>query len=139
MEHKKILSYFQVKSSHGNKSQCICPAHNDKQASLTITEGGVSALLYCHAGCRIENILQAVGLKKSDLFYQERRSDSSWKTYVEEREKKKIEAVYHYTMITNNQYAFTKLRLQGKKILYGILEKERFTYGLRGKDRKSVV
>ena len=94
MEHKKILSYFQVKSSHGNKSQCICPAHNDKQASLTITEGGVSALLYCHAGCRIENILQAVGLKKSDLFYQERRSDSSWKTYVEEREKKKIEAVY---------------------------------------------
>ncbi len=138
MEHKKILSYFQVKSSHGNKSQCICPAHNDKQASLTITEGGVSALLYCHAGCRIENILQAVGLKKSDLFYQERRSDSSWKTYVEEREKKKIEAVYHYTMITNNQYAFTKLRLQGKKILYGILEKERFTYGLRGKTRKDL-
>ncbi len=133
MEHKKILSYFQVKSSHGNKSQCICPAHKDNQASLTITEGSVSALFCCHAGCKTEDVLQAVGLKMSDLFYEEKRTSSSWQAYVESREKRKIEAVYNYVSL-NGSYAFTKVRMQGKKMLYGILENERFTYGLRGRN-----
>lgn len=137
MEHKKILSYFQVKSSHGNKSQCICPAHKDNQASLTITEGSVSALFCCHAGCKTEDVLQAVGLKMSDLFYEEKRTSSSWQAYVESREKRKIEAVYNYVSL-NGSYAFTKVRMQGKKMLYGILENERFTYGLRGRSRKEL-
>lgn len=137
VDHKKILAHFHVKSSNGNKSQCICPAHKDNQASLTITEGNVSALLYCHAGCKTEDIVQAVGLKMSDLFYQEKRTGSSWQSYIESREKKKIEAVYNYVSI-NGGYAFTKVRMQGKKMLYGILENERFRYGLRGQSRKEL-
>lgn len=137
VEHKKILARFHVKSSNGNKSQCICPAHKDNQASLTITEGSVSALFCCHAGCKTEDVLQAVGLKMSDLFYEEKRTSSSWQAYVESREKRKIEAVYNYVFL-NGDYAFTKIRLQGKKMLYGILENERFTYGLKGKSRKEL-
>ncbi len=137
MEHKKILAHFHVKSSNGNKSQCICPAHKDIQASLTITEGDVSALFCCHAGCKTEDVLQAVGLKMSDLFYQEKRTGSSWQAYIESREKKKIEAVYNYVSI-NGGYAFTKVRMQGKKMIYGTLANERFTYGLGGRSRKEL-
>lgn len=137
MTYDEILGYFQVKRRYQDKSQCKCPAHDDKQASLTVTKGRDSVLMHCHAGCSIENVLSAAGLKKSDLFHQEKRTGNSWQAYIESREKKKIEAVYNYVSI-NGGYAFTKVRMQGKKMLYGILENERFTYGLRGQTRKKL-
>ncbi len=137
MTYDEILSYFQVKRRYQDKAQCKCPAHDDKQASLTVTSGRDSTLIHCHAGCSIENVLSAAGLKKYDLFYQEKRTGSSWQAYIASREKKKIEAVYNYVSI-NGGYAFTKVRMQGKKMLYGILENERFTYGLRGQTRKEL-
>jgi hypothetical protein len=46
-----------------------CPAHPDTLASLSIGEGSDGrVLLYCHAGCVIVNITDALGLKLSDLF-----------------------------------------------------------------------
>ena len=57
--------------------------------------------------------------------------------YIESREKRKIEAIYPYVSI-NGGYAFHKIRLEGKGILYGRLENERFSYGLpRSKPKKS--
>ena len=135
MTYDEILTYFQVNKRYQDKAQCKCPAHDDKQASLTVTKGRDSVLIHCHANCSTERVLSAAGLKMSDLFYQEKRADSSWQAYIESREKKKIEAVYNYVSI-NGGYAFTKVRMQGKKMLYGILENERFTYGLRGRTRK---
>ena len=73
----------------------------------------------------------------SDLFYQEKRTGSSWQAYIESREKKKIEAVYNYVSI-NGSYAFTKVRMQAKKMIYGTLANERFTYGLGGRTRKEL-
>jgi hypothetical protein len=46
-----------------------CPAHDDRRASLSISEGdGGVALLKCHAGCDTSAILAFVGLKLPDLF-----------------------------------------------------------------------
>ena len=73
----------------------------------------------------------------SDLFYQEKRTGNSWQAYIESREKKKIEAVYNYVS-SNGSYAFTKVRMQGKKMIYGTLANERFTYGLGGRTRKEL-
>lgn len=53
----------------------------------------------------------------------------NWRACVEGREKRKIEAVYNYVSI-NGTYAFTKIRCEGKKIIYGKLQNDRFTYGL---------
>ena len=73
----------------------------------------------------------------SDLFYQEKRTGNSWQAYIESREKKKIEAVYNYVS-SNGSYAFTKVRMQAKKMIYGTLANERFTYGLGGRTRKEL-
>lgn len=137
MTYEEILTYFQVKKRYQDKAQCQCPAYDDKQASLTVTKRHDSVLIHCHAGCSIENVLSVAGLKKSDLFYQKKASGSSWRAYLEGREKKKIEAVYHYVSI-NGGYAFTKVRMQGKKLIYGTLANERFTYGLGGRTRKEL-
>ena len=131
------LTHFQVVKKYQDRAQCKCPAHQDKQASLTVTKGRKCTLLYCHAGCQLDGILNAAGLEKRDIFYESTQNTANWRAFIEKRENNRIEAVYNYVSC-NGQYAFTKVRLQGKHIIYGRLENERFTYGLsRNKPRKS--
>lgn len=132
------LEHFKISKRYGDKAQAICPAHNDRQASLTITKGRKCTLFHCHSGCNIDDVLSAAGLEKRDTFYDTEPLKANWRAYVEGREKRKIEAVYNYVSC-NGTYAFTKVRLEGKKILYGMLENEHFTYGLpRDTPRKSL-
>lgn len=132
------LQHFKISKRYGDKAQCICPAHNDKQASLTVTKGKKCTLFHCHSGCSIDDVLSAAGLEKKDTFYDNKPLKTSWRAYVEAREKRKIEAIYNYFSF-NGAYAFTKVRLDGKKLLYGVLKNERFTYGLsRNTPRKSL-
>ena len=130
------LQFFDVKNRYENKAQCRCPAHDDKHASLTVTKGRKCTLFYCHAGCKVDAVLRAAGLMKKDTFYDTAPRSPNWRAYVEGREKRRIKAVYHYYSI-NGAYAFTKIRLEGKKILYGKLENGRFTYGIGRTGRKS--
>lgn len=130
------LLFFKIMKRYGDKVQCRCPAHDDKHASLTITKGRKCTLFYCHAGCTVDAVLNAAGLEKKDTFYDVEPRSPNWKAYVEDREKRRIEAVYNYVSI-NGAYAFTKIRCEGKKIIYGKLQNNRFTYGLHGVGRKS--
>ena len=138
MQFDEMLTHFQVQKRYGDKAQARCPCHDDKQASLTITKGRRSALLHCHAGCNFEDIIQKVGLKKQDLYFEERPPGSSWRAYVEGREHKRIEAVYNYVSAINGEYTFTKIRMQDKRMIYGVLCNGRFTYGLGGRHRKDL-
>lgn len=53
----------------GNGWSALCPAHGDKNSSLSIGEGdNGKILLKCHAGCGIENLVNALDLTKADLF-----------------------------------------------------------------------
>lgn len=127
--YENNLLPFKIIKRYGTKAQCRCPAHDDKQASLTITKGRKCTLFYCHAGCTIDEILEAAGLSKRDTYYDTEEQKANWRTYIESREKRKIEAVYNYVSI-NGTYAFTKVRLENKKIIYGKLQNDRFSYGL---------
>ena len=138
MQFDEMLTHFQIQKRYGDKAQARCPCHDDKQASLTITKGRRSALLHCHAGCNFEDIIQSVGLKKQDLYFEERPPGSSWRAYVQGREHKRIEAVYNYVSSANGEYAFTKIRMQDKRMIYGVLCNNRFSYGLNGRHRKDL-
>lgn len=139
MTYNEVLSHFTVKQKHRDKAQCICPAHNDREASLTVSKGDKGTVIYCHAGCETEKVLGAVGLSVKDLFEDDpiQSTGERWRAYVEGREKRQIEGVYRYVGL-NGDYAFTRLRLSGKKFIYGIMDGDRFNYGLRGKSRKSI-
>jgi hypothetical protein len=53
----------------GNSWSSRCPAHDDRRASLSVSEGDDgTALVKCHAGCDTSAILAAVGMKLADLF-----------------------------------------------------------------------
>ena len=46
-----------------------CPAHGDEHNSLSVSTGSDGRiLLNCHAGCRTEDIVAALGLEMKDLF-----------------------------------------------------------------------
>jgi putative DNA primase/helicase len=78
----KITARLEVK----NKMAC-CPAHNDKNPSLSVTEGDDGrVLLKCHAGCRTEDIVDALGLSMADLFPSDgKRQRDEIKREVERR------------------------------------------------------
>src|SRR5262245_35472450 len=53
----------------GNGWSARCPAHDDRRASLSISQSDDGkALVKCHAGCEMAAILAAIGLKLTDLF-----------------------------------------------------------------------
>lgn len=135
--YESNLQHFKISKRYGDKAQCKCPAHDDKQASLTISKGRKCTVFYCHAGCRVDDILTAAGIAKKDTYYDSEPYKTKWRDFVEGREKRKIEAVYNYVSL-NGSYAFTKIRLEGKKIIYGMLKNDRFTPGLgHDKPRKA--
>lgn len=51
---------------------CRCPAHDDRNPSLSIhagdDRGGGRALVNCHAGCTVDAVCGAIGLRPADLF-----------------------------------------------------------------------
>ncbi len=54
--------------SSGRVVAC-CPAHPDRNPSLSISLGERGLLVKCWAGCAVEEIVQAMGLRTADLFY----------------------------------------------------------------------
>jgi hypothetical protein len=64
-----------------------CPAHDDRDPSLSVSEGANGkALVYCHAGCTIDAVLVELGLTTADLFADEPTI----------RESKRVVASYTY-------------------------------------------
>ncbi len=60
---------------HGSRrsgpSGWTCPAHDDRQASLSVAAGtDGKVIINCHAECRPEAVLAALGLEWADLFPQ---------------------------------------------------------------------
>lgn len=99
MTYEEILSHFQVKKYGNGKVQALCPAHPDKEASLTITQGNNGrTLLKCHAGCSSESVVLAAGLKMADLFSESRPAEECWRMYIESREKR-VHNLANYLMV----------------------------------------
>jgi putative DNA primase/helicase len=73
----------------GSNGAYRCPAHEDVQASLSVSDGQRGILLKCHAGCSSDDVLKALGLTYKDLFTEEPPS-----RYPEKRE---VIATYDYT------------------------------------------
>ncbi len=73
MTTAEIIQRLDAKRS-GDGWKFRCPAHEDKTASGSLSEGENGAtLLCCHAGCATESIAAKIGLKLADLFNGEHR------------------------------------------------------------------
>ncbi|HUY32962.1 MAG TPA: DUF3987 domain-containing protein [Pirellulales bacterium] len=65
---ESLLAKFPDARQAGKGWSARCPAHEDRHASLSVAEGDDGrALVYCHAGCTVDEICAAVGLRVADL------------------------------------------------------------------------
>jgi hypothetical protein len=69
-----------------------CPAHPDKHPSLQISQGERGALLRCWAGCDIETVVKAAGLRMADLFAGPPPSAGQARQAAQEHERRDAEA-----------------------------------------------
>ena len=69
LSQQELLSRLEVVRPQANGSWMVrCPSHRDRTPSLHITLGDDRWLMYCHAGCSLNDVREAVGLGWDDLF-----------------------------------------------------------------------
>jgi hypothetical protein len=109
----KVLSRLTDLEVRGDYAKCKCPAHDDKQASLSLRIGrNDSLLLKCHAGCAVEDILKSIGCEFRDL-YKQSGSYSAPVSKPVAKAKKKIVATYKY-LDEDGKLLFETLRFEPK-------------------------
>ncbi|UVM55370.1 AAA family ATPase [Pseudomonas sp. B21-012] len=75
-----LLSRMKGVKQHGDSFMAVCPAHQDKSPSLSLSRAGDgSALVHCFAGCKTQDVLGAVGLATRDLFPENMSKDQQQK------------------------------------------------------------
>lgn len=65
--HSFLARLSGVRKSSG-QYQARCPAHNDRNASLSVCERSGKLLIHCHAGCTAQEVVGAMGLSMRDLY-----------------------------------------------------------------------
>jgi hypothetical protein len=76
-----------------------CPAHRDRTASLRITEKPDGRVIFhCHAGCGGGDVVEAVGLRFSDL--KPERCTTAGPSLIERNARKSLQAVAHTALVT---------------------------------------
>jgi hypothetical protein len=67
-----VLERFDNPRISGSGWRVDCPTGHRSRGTLSVTEGDDGrALLFCHAGCTIDEILAGLGLQKQDLYIRQ--------------------------------------------------------------------
>ncbi len=75
MNIDELLSHLQgVRETGPDRWQAQCPAHTDREPSLSLRKDTDRVLLHCHAGCQPEAILEALHLTMADLFLEKHQN-----------------------------------------------------------------
>ncbi len=85
MTTQEVLDCLKNVKRQGDGWIAHCPGHEDHRASLSIASGSDGrTLLRCHAGCSVDTICEALGIKLTDLFARSHTTDVH-KTYNYEK------------------------------------------------------
>jgi putative DNA primase/helicase len=80
---QRLLDKLEGVKPKGSYWTALCPAHDDKQSSLSIGNGKDGrALMKCHAGCAFPAIIAAMALPATELFADGARSSNGNSTAV---------------------------------------------------------
>lgn len=91
---------------HGSERHvdALCPAHEDHNPSLSVTDGTTKVLITCHHGCSYDDVLQALNLDRAEVRTQD----------VQREQYDPVIATYDYTD-EQGTLLFQVLRTQAKK------------------------
>ncbi|KKS68328.1 MAG: hypothetical protein UV38_C0002G0197 [candidate division TM6 bacterium GW2011_GWE2_42_60] len=88
-----------------NSYTTLCPAHNDQNPSLSLSQGANgNILLHCHAGCSTQAICDAIGIRIQDLFHES--------TNTPMKDKEKITRTEYPYKDEHGNILYTKVRIE---------------------------
>ena len=114
-------------SGDGNSYLGLCPAHEDRNPSLSLTLGDNKILLNCHAGCSFDGIVSAVGMNQSQFFVHSDNSKTPKKKEVCRYRYEKKDGKHAFDVVRFEPKDFRPQRPNGKWSLEGV---ERVPYRL---------
>ena len=83
MKAQNILTKLEGVRKNGSGWQARCPAHEDRQASLSISTGDDGrTLLHCHAGCEPAAVVGKLGITMRDLMPTSNGSTTNGKAEI---------------------------------------------------------
>jgi len=109
-----FLRLFDYSDPAGNGYNVECPAHTDKQASLSVTNGKKGIVLFCQAGCSTDTICAQLGIKMADLFNQPASQNGNGHRKAKDWT---VTAVYPYHR-EDGSWAYEIRRTASKDFLY---------------------
>lgn len=129
MLFEEIVSRFNNVKRKGNSIMVSCPCHKDSKPSLSLSFSNGKTLIYCHAGCKTEDIVDAIGLELSDLWIDGKvaKQQKNWKDKLGAN----VEVLYNYG-------EYYKVRFKDKKILYGYVKDNEFIFGMPAGVHKTI-
>jgi hypothetical protein len=69
---EKVLERLERVKAHNGYFTALCPAHDDRDPSLSVKEGDDGrVLIHCFGGCAFDKVVAAIDLEPKDLFDQE--------------------------------------------------------------------
>lgn len=95
MKAHEIAERLKGAKKNGSGWMACCPAHADKNPSLSISERYGKVLLHCHAGCQTQDIVAAMGLAMRDLMGD--AEPEGFKAAVPAPVKESVQCTYDYT------------------------------------------
>lgn len=97
----QVIARLEDVEKHSGYLKAACPAHDDRNPSLSVTQKGQKVFFKCHAGCNFEEIISALG-ERENGWREHRPQTPKTKT------RGKIEATYDYG-------DFQVVRFEGKQ------------------------
>ena len=76
---KFSIDYLKNVKGDNGQYTALCPAHDDRNNSLSVKIINDRVLLHCHAGCPTDSVMSALGLPMTALFMDEKPRKSQVK------------------------------------------------------------
>jgi len=96
----QILERLHKVHKNGSGYMACCPAHEDKNPSLRVTERDDKILIKCFSGCETRDIVSAIGLELKDLFADSGLDTEQRQQYAATKRREAMDvALEHETMI----------------------------------------
>ena len=130
-----------VKAGKDGEYKALCPGHDDREPSLSITEADGKILVRCFAGCGLGDILKPLHLEVRDLFLnshnpKETRQKKLVATFSYEIERDKEAYQIRRYDLGNGGKTFEAWHKTNDRYVAGILKKGEYVPGMgKYKDR----